>query len=95
MADGIQISFSFTGAERPLIKADYPLQGDLCIPARKSLAFEYFITVLAWCETFDVDEDNNFTRPTCTVTNSLFSIYKKKPQEIFKAAENAPFFMMA
>ena len=39
--------------------------------------------------------DNNFTRPTCTVTNSLFSLYKKKPQEIFKAAENASFFMMA
>ena len=39
------LSFSFTGAERPLIKADYPFQDDLSILAPKPLAFEYFLTV--------------------------------------------------
>ena len=45
-----------SGAERPFIRTDYPLKGDLSIPAPKPLPFEYFLTVLAWCETFDVDE---------------------------------------
>ena len=63
IADGIQIwsrfpsfNVNFTGAERLFIRTDYPLKGDLSIPAPKPLPFEYFLTVLAWCETFDVDE---------------------------------------
>ena len=77
--------------QRLFIRTDYRLKDDLFIPASKNRCrFDTFLP----CEAFDIDEDNNFTRLTCTVTNSLFSLYKKKPQEIFKATENAPFLMM-